>query len=236
MTRKRCAMENISLYLLVLMVPACLGLNYTDLGSRYKCEMPSVSFCAGVVNYKVPLSIAKQVEFIESNLMLYSTALSDNEQDCFEPSKRALCQQVFPKCDEAKNKVVFGVDSNCRTELQAGCTSETLQEINVDVVCSPREFELSGFCQPLREQLSGSSSAQILGSCALSLQTIGDLQLSDWMYHHMEVFGAFMVLGALPSLLCFTNHWWYLCYYGECSGQRVRTIVSREDCSSTMDW
>jgi len=225
-----------SLYLLiVLIVPACLGLNYTDLGSRYECEMPSVSFCTGVVNYKVPSSIARQAEFIESNLMLYSTAVSDDEQECFEPSKRALCHQVFPRCSEDKKKVVFGADSDCRTELQAECTSQTLQEINLDVVCAPREFDLSGSCQSLRDY-SGSSVQSSLSSCAQSLQTIGDLPLTAWMYHHMEVFGAFMVLGALPSFPCFTDHWRYLCYYGECSGQRVRTRVNKEECSSTMDW
>ena len=219
------------IFFLLLAVPGSMELNFTDLGSRDSCEMPAVSLCAGVVDYKVPVSVARQVAFIESNLEMYSTGLSGNDRECFDWSKRALCTQVFPRCSE--DQVIFEAEANCQSELNTACSAGSLQGLDLEVVCSTRSFSLVSSCHSLREH---SESSAGIGHCTLPLQTVGDLQLSDWMYHHMAVFGAFLTLDALRSFPCFSNHWRYLCYYGECSGSRLRTRATRKDCDSATNW
>lgn len=230
------------LKLLMLLFSTSEALNFTDLGSRGACRMPQLSLCADIVNYKVPAAIATQAATIEDNLMDYSS-LSANEQRCFEPMKRALCKQVFPMCSEEKNSVSFAADPDCRTQIQAGCTADTVQQINLDVICSTNTIDLTGptqSCRSLRDHTA--SPSQGLGKCSGPVDNNNgvhlSLQLSDWMYRHMEVFGAVVLVDVLSSFTqCFAEHWYYLCYYGECSGEeRIRTRANREQCLAASMW
>ncbi len=217
----------------VALIVACQALSYTDLGRRDSCETPRLSFCAGLVNYKVPTSIARLSEYIEFLLEQYSPALSGNEMDCTEPARRALCRQVFPACSEEKNTVTFEPYTDCASRLMAGCSANTLENINSTVICSSRTFDLVG--QPCRSLTS--SDAQNLGRCTLPLSTIGSMTVSDWMLHHIVVIGAFVVVDSLPDVRdCFATHWRYLCSFGECYGDRIHTRISEEECNSVMNW
>ena len=223
---------------LVFLIPACFATNFTDLGSRRTCEMPSLTFCADVVNYKVPSSIARQAATIEYNLETSSRVLSGNEQECSEAARRVFCKQLFPVCSDEKNTVSFEADSGCQTQLQALCMPNTYQSLSVSVICSALTFELSQPCRSL-EDLNATSTER-LGDCDFQspATSIKNLQLSNWMFHHMVVFGAITDSLYLRTNYpqCYEMHWLYLCYYGECSGGRVRTRANREECLATSSW
>ena len=223
---------------LVFLIPACFATNFTDLGSLLTCEMPSLTFCADVVNYKVPSSIARQAATIEYNLETSSNVLSGNEPECSEVARRVFCKQVFPACSEEKNTVSFEADSGCQTQLQAECNLETYQSLSVSVVCSARTFDLSQACRSLKDL--NATSSQRLRDCDIQspATSIKNLQLSDWMFHHMVVIGVIVDSDNLRMYFpqCYEMHWLYLCYYGECSGGRVRTRANREECLATSSW
>ena len=207
------------------------GGNPFDGGPQYQCERAKVesgSLCYDVVNYNVPIPIAKLSKIIE-------TAIYDNLQqavveECMDIYRKVLCLHRFPRCQRnpSNNKLSVLLHNATYTAALVQTCPSYVNRIFTD----PTVVALTEDCFPLL-----AFPDLELKMCSLN----PDSQLSTWMLEYVKAVDRTLsqesgYLFFIP--VCGKKYAFHKCnFIGRCSSEgRVKFFHSYESCKNITAW
>lgn len=162
----------------------------------------------------------------------------EQDQECMEVYKEALCRKQFPRCSTQNNLVYFEAVDNCAERLRNHCPDIMADAVIKLEYCNSTQLNLhSGSCRTLSSYINDSNNG--LQQCNMLDR---DILVSDWMYERIrqvdlklqQEFGL-SYLSAQQD--CWEKYRNFQCgAVGECVGDRTLLINSLETCQAVLNW